>query len=183
MADNLSRVNVKNDRQINKTYQNMNIGNVGNPDLIYGAYFYLSDQVWINPEPVIAVRCPDPFLFQGMTLQSFFPHNPGYLLMIDNLSFPLKLPGDSAVPVSGKLQTNVANARFQSSIRRFLLLRMIKTSAGQVHEFAPPLNALDKGAILGNELSLFSVSFRLFLTAFFKNSFSKVTLPSKHSSS
>jgi hypothetical protein len=161
----------------------VDIGNISHPDLIKSIYLYIPDQVGIDPEPMVAVRCSNPFLLPGMTLQPLFLHDPGYLLMVDNPSFPLQLPGDPAVSIAGKLQTDVTNARFQNSIRRFRLLLVIKTSAGQVHEFAPPLNALDKGAIFGNELSFFSVRFRLFLMAFFKNSFSRVTLPSKHSNS
>ena len=49
-----------------------------------------------------------------------------------------------------------------------MLWLVIVRSSWQFHEFAPPLNALDKGAILGNELSFFLVCFRLFLTAFLK---------------
>jgi hypothetical protein len=182
VTDSLSRIDVQNDRQVHKAYQDVDVGDIGYPDLIYAGYFDISDQVRIDPEPVIAVRRSHPFL-PGTTLQSLLSHDPGYFLVVDSPSFPLELQGDSPIPVSGKLQADIADSGFQNLLGRFLLLLMVKTSPGQIHEFAPPLNALDKGAILGNELSLFSVRLRLFLTALFKNSFSRVTLPSKHSSS
>ena len=74
--------------------------------------------------------------------------------MVDSPDFAVELPGDSSVPVTGELQADVSNTAFQSLIGRFLLLLMIKASPGKIHEFAPPWNALDKGAIFGNELSL-----------------------------
>jgi hypothetical protein len=160
----------------------MDVGDIGHPDLIYGAYFDIPHKVRIDPVPMIAVCCSHPFL-PGTTLQSLLPHYPGNLLVVDIPSFSVELPGNPSIPVSGKLQTDIADSGFQSFFGRFSLSRMVKASPGQIHEFAPPLNAFDKGAIFGNELSFLSVRLRLFLTALFKNSFSRVTLPSRHSSS
>jgi hypothetical protein len=80
----------------------------------------------------------------------------------------MRLPGDSTIPVAGKLQADITDPGDQGILRRGLLMLVVIASPGQVHQFAPPLNAFDKGAILGNELSLFSVFFRLLCTAFLK---------------
>jgi hypothetical protein len=160
----------------------MDVGDIGHPDLIYTGYFDISDQVRIDPVPMSAVRCVHPSL-PGPTLQSLLPHDTGHLLMVNFTAFAVKLQCDSPVSISGKLQADISDTGFQYFVGRFFLLLMVKASPGQIHEFAPPLNAFDKGAIFGNELSLFSVRVRLFLTALFKNSFSRVTLPRRHSNS
>jgi len=160
----------------------MDVSDIGHPDLIYGVYFHISDHVRTDPESVIAVGCSYPSL-PGAALQSLLPHDPGNLLVVDSQSLTMKLLCYSAIPIAGKLQTDIANAGFQALIRSFFFILVVKTPPGQIHQFTPPLNAFDKGAILGNELSLFSVCFRLLHTSFFKNSFSRVTLPSRRSSS
>jgi len=182
IADSLPRIHVQDDREIHKTDKDMNVGDIGNPDLIYGGYFDVSDQVRIDPEPVIAVRCFHPFL-PGTALQSLLPHDPGHLLVVDSPSFLVELQRNPSVSVTGKLQADITDAGFQNRIGRFLLPLMVKASPGQIHQCTSPLNAFDKGAVFGNELSFFSVRLRLFLTALFKNSFSRVTLPSRRSSS
>src|SRR5208337_1096919 len=164
-----SRIDVQNDRQVDKAHQDMDIGDIGHPDLIYGVCLDVFHKVRIDPESMAAVCRGNPLLLPGTIEPTFLTHDPVDFLMVDMPSLSMKLPGDSPVSVSGKLQADIINTGLQTLIGRFILPLMIKASSGQIHEFAPPLNALDKGAIFGNELSLFSVRLRLFLTALFKN--------------
>ena len=101
------------------------------------------------------------------------------------VSLPRQCDGASYPPMSvaGKVQTNLLHTGDQRLIRRLFLRFVVICSFGQFHQFAPPFNSLDEGAVLGNELCFFSAFLRLLSTAFFKNSFSSVTLPKSLSSS
>ena len=87
------------------------------------------------------------------------------------------------IMVPGKIQANLLHTGNQRFIRGFLFRLIVVCSSGQFHQFAPPFNTLEEGAVFGNELCFFSACLRLLRTAFFKNSFSSVTLPSSLSSS
>jgi len=104
----------------------VDVGDIGYPDLVYGVYFDISDQVRIDPEPMITIRCSHPFL-PGTTLQSLLAHDPGHLLVVDSPAFPVELYGDSSIPVTRKLQTDITNTGLQNFIMRFFFLLMVKT--------------------------------------------------------
>ena len=94
------------------------------------------------------------------------PHDPGYLLMVDDPSLTMELFGNPSVPIPREFQAEISNAINKGLLRGFMFWRIIISSSWELHQLAPPLNAFDKGAILGNEASLFSACLRLFRKAF-----------------
>ncbi len=115
----------------------------------------------------------------GSTQKRSLAHDAKDLFMIDPISFPVKLGGNPPVSITAEL----FNQLFDSEDKILVLIFgfngfVVIAASGKAHEFAPPLDALEIVPMMGKELSFLRASSRLFFTAFFKNSFSRTTLPS-----
>ena len=125
ITDGLSRIDVQNDRQIDKAHQDMDIGDIGHPDLVDGVYPDVPHQVWIDPEPMLAVCRGNPFPLPGPTEPTLLTHDPGDFLVVDLPSLAMKLLSDSTIPVAGKLQTDITDPADQGIFRRDLLILVV----------------------------------------------------------
>ena len=48
-----------------KHTQNMYVGDIGHPDLVYGGYFKSFNEIWIDLKAVVAVGCGNPLFLSG----------------------------------------------------------------------------------------------------------------------
>ena len=98
--------------------------------------------------------------------------------MICEDALPVEFPGYPTIAVTGKLFNDGFDAAGKLCLVEWLFLRLVVIGAvRQVHQLAPPLDVLDEVPVGGYELPLFFTGDRLLCTAFFKNSFSRVSLP------
>ena len=83
--------------------QDADVGNIGHPELVYRAYAQALREVWIDREAMVTVRGGDPSLLSRPTRPVSFPHDPGYLLVVDGPSLTLELFGNPSVPIPWEL--------------------------------------------------------------------------------
>jgi len=95
----------------------------------------------------------------------------------------MELFGHPSVAVAGPVKTNLLDLIPQVCLdfklpERLVFIFIIEGAARDLHELTPPLDTGDEALVKINELSFSLCSLRVFSKAFFKNAFSKVTLPS-----
>src|SRR5688572_12266411 len=121
-----------------------------------------------------------------LTLKRLFPHQSRHPLVVDLVPLAPKLIRHPAISVPSTLNHNlfypIPKVRFLLLGRQRFLPRVIVIRAAlKPHHFAPPLDAAKVLAVIGDERSF--LRWAVYSTAFFKSSFSIVSLPTIRSSS
>src|SRR5262245_17790584 len=178
-ANHSARKQIQNHRQIYKARQNPYIRDIGHPNLIAPLDLKPLAQIRINPIPVFTVGGPNPAPLH-LTLKRPFPHHPCHPLVIDLPPLAPELMGHPPITVACTLHHNLFNPISQIGflllgLQGFRLHPIVIGAARKPHHFAPPLEAAKVLAVIGDECSFLRRA--LYSTAFFKSSFSIVSLP------
>ena len=98
--------------------------------------------------------------------------------MVHAEALAMQLRGDAAVPISGEFLDQRLDPTDEGGVVRSGRPRPVVIAAPrEAHECAPPRGGGEQGPVGGQERPLLSTCARLRCKAFFKNSFSSVSLP------
>ena len=146
----------------------MDESDIGHPQLVDAVQLQAFDQVRVNRQPVVAVGGANQFFLLRPAKPAVAAHDARNLLVIDPPAFAFELGGHTPISIIGKIQASLLHTREQRFVSWFLLRLVIASSPGKIHQFTPPFNVFDQGAIVGNELALFCACLRLLRNAFLK---------------
>ena len=104
---------------------------------------------------MVAIGGADPSFLLWPAKPSLLAHDAVNFLVIDQSAFAFELLGYTAISIPGKVQKNLLHTLNQRLVRSFFLRLVVVTASGKIHQFTPPFNVFDEGAVFGNELSFF----------------------------